>query len=364
MWTPAFGSVAAVTWLVVMGLPAVLAAQPPSADGRRWEVEIYAGAVRPNRPAGGTTALPLPGPPLTTSSPLFPTRQVPSWLLGDGAALLNDVNAEFGLAERVVPLDSAFAASGLSAGTGATLGVRVRRTLTRRLSIEAAIEAQPGAIAVAAALESAAESTRESFERAIRALLSSGPFSDVVVMTTRTTESSRTALAASGAVHFDLRSFGSFEPYVTAGAGLLSGTGEGAAVTIESVYRFMILETVPIEETDRVTVRAVRGSAVAAIAGGGVRRRISDRWTLRIDGRVSLGPSPDRLLLDAAPTVAVGAPTGFIESFTHPSIQFSNHPSTGRQSTISGAPIEGFRVFQSEGLATRLVVTIGLARRF
>ena len=48
-------------------------------------------------------------PRIATSSPLFPSRQVSSWLFGDGAALLNDVAAEFGLTERISPLDAVLA---------------------------------------------------------------------------------------------------------------------------------------------------------------------------------------------------------------------------------------------------------------
>ena len=57
----------------------------------------------------GTRTLPPAGPPIVTSSPIFPSRAVPSWFFGDGASLLNAVNAEFDLAAQVTPLDPAFA---------------------------------------------------------------------------------------------------------------------------------------------------------------------------------------------------------------------------------------------------------------
>ena len=44
----------------------------------------------------GSVTLPPAGAPIVTSSPIFPSRQVPSWFFGDGATLLNDVNADFG----------------------------------------------------------------------------------------------------------------------------------------------------------------------------------------------------------------------------------------------------------------------------
>jgi hypothetical protein len=101
------------------------------------------------------------------------------------------------------------------------------------------------------------------------------------------------------------------------------------------------------------------------VVGGGLRRKISERWGLRLDGRVFVGPGGDRLRLDATPSSASALPAGFIESFTHPwSVQFSNQASTGRQSTLSAPPIQGFSVFESDGLGTRVMVTMGLFARF
>jgi hypothetical protein len=120
---------------------------------------------------------------------------------------------------------------------------------------------------------------------------------------------------------------------------------------------------VPIAETDHVVLRYDRESAPIAVIGGGLHYAISARWGLSVDGRVFLGGHSPRLLLDASPSVTTGAPAGFVESFTNPAIQFSNNASTGRLSTLSGAPIQGFEAV-SAGHETRVIFTVGMFRRF
>jgi hypothetical protein len=335
------------------------------ADTRRWEIEWYGGLSLASPPSGGTTTLPPPGAPLTTSSPIFPSRQVPSWFFGDGAMLLNDVNAAFGQPNRLSPLDAGFDSPEFDPGGRAAFGISVRRTMTPRVSIEFNVDAVSSAVRLPDGLIAAAESSRESFESAIAGLLSSGPFSDVALSATRaTSEGSRRDLSATTALNIHFRPLGSLVPYVTAGAGVVAGTGSAPSVTLEGHYRFSILDAVPIDETDRLTIRVERDTTFVAVAGGGVRRQVSERWGLRLDGRVFVGSGGDRLRLDATPASASATPAGFIESFTHPSVQFSNHASTGRQSTLSAPPLRGFPVFETGGLGARVLVTVGLFARF
>ena len=87
--------------------------QPP-----RVEVEAY-GAFGHLFDSGDTAlSLPAPGAPIGTSSPFFPSRKISSWFFGDGATLLNDVNAQLGVSARVTPLDTAIATIGRGAESG------------------------------------------------------------------------------------------------------------------------------------------------------------------------------------------------------------------------------------------------------
>ena len=358
----------------VFGLVALVAlhanadAQPSgqaAGDSRRWEVEWYGGLSAPNPPSRGTTTLPAAGAPLPTSSPAFPSRQIPSWFFGDGALLLNDVNAAFGLSNRISPLDAGLEASAFDAGRRVALGIRARRAMSPAVSLELSVGAVPGAKRQSDALLAAADSSRESFEAAIRALLSSGPFSNVVVSATReTSDGSARELFATAALNIHFRRHGSFVPYVTAGGGITTGAGTAPSITVEGTYRFDIGGVVPVDETDRVTIRVERDTTFVAVAGGGVRKQMSRRWGFRADGRVFVGSGGHSVRIDSAPSSVSAAPAGFVESFTHPSVQFSNHASTGRQSTLSAPALQGFSVFDSDGIGTRVLVTVGLVARF
>jgi hypothetical protein len=334
-----------------------------SPDG--WEIEGYGGIGLTGMPRTGSSALPSPGAPLTTSSPIFPSRQTSSWFFGDGAILLNDVNAEFGVTSRITPLDTALDSLGLADAGAAAFGIRVRKGLTSRLSAELGLDVMTGSPQLTDELLAAVESSRTSFETAISSLLSTGPFVGTIVQASGTgIGGSSREIAATGAIHYVLTAHRRFVPYATFGAGLISRTGNLPSATLEGRYRSSVLGVVPIDESDRVTIRYEQTPAFVAVFGGGVRRAISNRWGFRIDGRVLAGGTTSRLLLDAVPSVARGAPAGFIESFSNPSIQFSNDPSTGRQSTLGGPPVQDFAAFTGGGLQTRFLVTLGIYTRF
>jgi hypothetical protein len=310
----------------------------------RWEVEGFAGLSLFELPSGGTAALPPAGSPLTTSGPTNPSRRVPTWFLGDGAGLLNGVNAEFDIAGRIAPLDGAL--------------------LSTRLDVELSADLLPGSRELSAKLVDAVETARASFQSAFTGLLTSGPFTAVAVTATASmaNQSSR-ELATTAAVRWTLTS-GAVAPYITLGGGLVHQIGNLPSVTLTGNYRFQILGTVPINETDTLRLRYEQGTAVVGVAGAGVRGPLSERvgWTL--GGRVLLSPQTLTLRLDSEPAVATGTPAGFVESFTTPAIQFSNSASTGRESSLSGTPLSGFKAFSTSGLQTRFIITAGLVIRF
>jgi hypothetical protein len=337
------------------------AGTPPGAREPRWEIEAYGGLVAA-RTAGGSRAFPVPGPPIVTSNPIFPSRQTASWFFGDGATLLNDVNAEFDSLNQITPLDTLF--SRLGSARVAIVGVRLRRRLTDRFSAELSVDAVTRPEDRVDGFGAAVDATRRSFTTAFAGLLSTGPFDGVAIDATGAAEAGhRRETAATVAINARLGAWGSFVPYATCGGGVMTGSGSLPSAALEGRYRFSILGEVPIDETDRVSLRFVRGAALIAVLGGGVRRDVSSRWGFRVDARVLIGPDSTRVLLDASPSAIRGAPAGFIESFTNPAVQFSNDSSTGRRSTLSGAALDGFEAFGG-GVQTRTLITFGVSRRF
>jgi hypothetical protein len=351
---------AAAAFLCAWALAAPAAAQ----QGPQWEVEAYGGLIAGQAASAGSRTLPAAGAAIATSSPIFPSREVPSWLFGDGASLLNGVNADFGLAGRITPLDAAFAP--LAAPRTASFGVRVRRRISPQWAMELGVDSTASASVGAGTLDAAVESTRRSFETAFSDLLATGPFSSVLV---RTTGAAARGDHRETAITFALnRRFGPprrFAPYVTFGGGIAIGSGAAPSASLVGDYRFLVLGQVPIGEDDAVVVRYASGSAFVIVAGGGVQRDFSDKWGLRIDARLLVGPDATRVTVDATPTFirAAGAASGFVESFTNPAIQFSNDPSTGRVSSLSGSGLNGADVFQG-GARARPQITAGITRRF
>lgn len=334
-----------------------------AAQESRWDVEGYGGVVAARTAGDGTRTLPAAGAPLVTSNPIFPTREVPSWFFGDGANLLNGANADFGRPGRIVPLDEAFRP--LDSRRVAALGVRVRRRLNDRLSAEISVDAFTRPEDASSGFAEAVESARDSFRTAFIDLLATGPFSGVNVgaSATAASETRRRETAATLALNARFPPWGAFVPYLTFGGGVLTGSGSLPSASLEGRYRFSVLGEVAIDETDRVSVRYARHASFVAVLGAGLQRDMSNRWGLRIDGRMLLGPDATRITIDATPATVRTGPSGFIESFTNPAVQFSNDPSTGRRSTLSAPALQDVEVF-SGGLQTRTLLTIGFFRRF
>ena len=338
-------------------VPARAIAQQP-----RWEIEAYGGIAAGSSISEGNRTLPPAGAPLVTSSPIFSTREVPSWFFGDGAALLNGVAEEFGGAARVSSLDTLFSAPpGRRHGAA---GARIRRRLSPRMSAEFSVDWFTGAAARPAGFVDAIEAARRSYLATMGELLASGPFSAPLIEATASSDAgSRRELAATGALNADLGRVAGFTPYATFGGGLLTGTGAWPSAELTGRYRFFILGEVPIDESERLTVRFERPAALLIVAGGGLRRDLSETWGLRVDVRALAGPDTTRVVVDTEIASARGTPAGFVESFTNPAVQFSNDPATGRRSTLSAPSLQAFRVF-SGGMHMRTIVTVAVSRRF
>lgn len=340
-----------------------LAPAGAAAQGR-WQVDLVGGLSIFELPTSGDAALPSPGPTLPTSSPTNPSRRVPTWFLGDGASLLNGTNAEFGVPSRLVPLDDALGRLGLSGSNAPVFGVRIRRQFSSRLALEAGAEIHAGAAEMDEELLDAVEAARAGFQSAFTDLLTTGPFTNVSVnASSQITGQSSRELALTAAVRFIVRP-GPIAPYVTLGGGLIERIGDLPRIVLSGGYRFTVLGQTPFAESDTLTLRYDQSAGLVGIAGAGLQSRLSDRLSVTIDGRAYIGPQTLTLRLDSAPTVTTGTPAGFIESFTTPAVQFSNNSSTGRASTLSGTPLNGFTAFSSSGVQVRYVVTAGVTVRF
>jgi hypothetical protein len=335
------------------------------AAGPHWEVDLYGGLSLGRKSSGGSLVLPEPGAPIATSSPTFPSWRVPTWFLGDGAAFLNQVAEEFRVPGRITPLDTVLRASGLSDRGAIPFGARIRHPWRTRHAIEVGVDVLATNVGLSNALIDGVQAARTSFQTTFEELLATGPFTGPIVTTSSTlADGSSREIALTGALVIELAPFSGVVPFVVAGGGVLAQMGTPPTVSVEGRYRFSIAGTIPlpVDETDRLTLRYSQRSVPVGVVGGGVRRDLSGRWSVRVDARVLISPNTTRVAIDADPLVATGTPSGFVESFTHPNLQFSNNPSTGRVSTLSGSLSE-FDAFKG-GWQMRARVTFGISTKF
>jgi hypothetical protein len=359
-----------VVAVLATGLPARAqtgAAAGGASNPPRWELEMYGGLSLGRLSSGGSIELPGPGAPIATSSPIYPSWRVPTWFLGDGAAYLNRVAEQLAVGARISPLDAALSPAALNDAGNFAVGARVRHPLRGRFSIEGGMDVLFGSGGVTQELIAATAAARASFEATFGQILATGPFTGISVSATGSErEGSTREIALTGALVTDFAPWGGFSPFLVTGGGVLIHAGDPPAILLEGRYRAFVVDgaapAVPIDETDRLTVEYGNRTAFVAVLGGGVHRTLSPSWGLRIDARVLLGPRTTRVALHADPAVAAGTPAGVVQTFTYPSLQLSNNPSTGRDSTLSGS-LDGFDAFTG-GWQTRFRLTAGLVVRF
>ncbi len=361
------------TWLAALLMAASAAsawaqtAQPRTgpATTPRIELEAYGGFGRFFDAGTASLSLPPAGAPITTSSPMAPSRRVSTWMFGDGSTLINDVMAQLDLAARITPLDAAIAQLGRGAHNQSSMGGRLRVRTAPRVWTELALDVTSRAVGASDALAASAEATRASFVDTFTQLLASGPFTNRSVTAVADTNAGAwREITTSLSANIELGTAVGLTPYVTIGGGWIARTGSQQSLSLTGRYSARILGTVPIDETDRVTVRAEARNAPAIIAGAGISTAARGRIVFRLDARLIAANRSIGSAVSAEPLVTTGTPANYIESFTNPSIQFSNNPSTGRRSSLSGDPVIGYAVARSTRLQSRGLVTVGIGFRF
>jgi hypothetical protein len=149
------------------------------------------------------------------------------------------------------------------------------------------------------------------------------------------------------------------------GAGVVSNSRNTVTAGLVGDYQFFLGGVTPVHETDSVTVRySVADRVFVGVLGGGLKYSISRRVGLRLDWRTYLGRNRLSTIVDSSPAVSTLTPAGSGASITNPGIQFSNNPSIGVQSNLSGPKIAGFRTFTGTGMQRQVSVTMGLFWRF
>jgi len=361
--------IAVAAGLSAVGRPAV-SAQVLSPQPRReakWTAEVYAGAVMSPTPTGGDAA-PFPTGSTFRTEPGAPSRTNASWYFGDGAALFNEVNAQFAARfnirfPQLAPLDGILTSAALGRRRAAAFGARVTRRLTRRFGVEVSVDSSKERLQVTGAAKDAIEAARASFERGFSGLLATLPQTRLQVTSTAAIDEASTRRPMiTGGFTIALTKHGRLATHALLGGGRLLGGADPIEARLRGNYQFRFIDTYPVNESDTVVIRfADRGGSAVGVFGGGVTSDAGGRHGVRADVRVIVGMSGISTAVDASPSAERTAPFIAVPSNTSPSLQFSTMASD--RSSLGGS-IAGLRTFTGSGIDTRILLTVGYFVRF
>jgi hypothetical protein len=386
----ASGHVVVCTGVLVWCSSVAFAQTEPPPD-RKWEISVQAGGIFSSNPSRGT-ATPLPaGGTLPLATGGFAPR-VSTWLMGDGARLLNDVNASTGVGLRVTPLDGLFASPLVENRRSGALGFRLARILTSRFSAELSIDYVPLGTRASSSGAGGLVATRTTFVNAMRGLvIDAQAFPQAQPPPTGSFGSGTgSELLTVGTVKVALTRSTRVKPFFTAGGGVESRFGDlpggHVATTYGLSFGFPACVCL-ITERDEVRFRVTAPTReVVGVVGLGFdfqprvtfwrgKAENQSRWGVRTEVRVYMGgresatfvdtqPSSAKVVLDPEPPPDYPT-SGVLVVGGSPALQFSNDPSvTGFESSLSGQALENVRVFEGRGARRRVALTTGVFLRF
>lgn len=344
----------------------------PPRDSPKWAIDVYGGVLRGKgaTKGSGIGEFPIGSTFDSENEERSPSRAIPSWFLGDGALLFNQVNASF--LERfgqnypqIVALDGMLRSAAAQRQGGTTFGFRLTRQLVSRLGLEISFDRSKDELRVTDAARDAIEASRASFAAAFGGLLALMPATDksvsaTVAMPAAAAGGSQDAVSLAFTVA--LRRPGGVGAYLLFGASSLMNRGNAVTGQLRGRYEFLILDVNPIDETDVVVIRVTdQERAVAALLGFGLTVG-SSRHGVKVDVRARVSENAVRTSIDLAPSVAAGSPPIAFPSRTFPAVQFSTLP--GIATSLSGPAVQGLETFSGNGYDLRGLVTLGYYVRF
>lgn len=333
----------------------------------RWTLEVHGGISGGATPSGGTAGQFPAGATLQTE--VSPSRVIPSWFFGDGAALFNEVRSQFASRfnvqyPQIAALDRALTSVPVERKGAASFGVRVGRQITSRFGVEFGFDRSQGTLKMTDAARAAVEASRASFESAFTGLIATTvPQTNLSVTSTADIEDADTTQTAmTAALTIKLFSTGRLSVHALAGGGRLTNSSDSVDARLRGTYQFRLFNTYAFSEIDSVTIRTTeRENMPVGVLGGGLTYDFNRRSGLRFDVRALVGANGITTTVDASPTTSTAVPAIALPSLTTPSIQFSNLATV--PSSLSGKAT-GLQTFKGSSLDSRLLVSVGLFLRF
>jgi len=354
---------------IMLGSPITAAAQiqaKPSAAVKprtlKWEVSFRGGLALGTSAPDPVIKLPLAGETFTMADGLTPTRAIPSWFFGDGAALLNQVLLLRGSNTRMDALESHWPIA--SRRTGPQIGASLAGQVHGGLWLEVAADLGMDPLGFAGPAKDGIEAARAGYERAITAL--AGTATTIIassnITATADVASGGRRLLTSFLVHYRGTAPG-YRPYLLAGFGFAVALGGEAKATLTGTNRFTTSSQATIEETDTIVIRYKQTSTPVWTLGGGMERDLSRTSAFRVEARVLISALSYTGYLDTSPSATTATPgSALVLNATTPGVQFSSI--SGIRPTLSGSRYNGFQVLKTESNGIQWVVSGAYVRRF
>jgi len=357
--------------LVVVGATSVHAqTRPAPRPAPKWSIEVYGGQAGSSKGTGSGLGQFPTGPTFATEDTGRLSRAVSSWYFGDGAALFNEVAADFAARygqnyPRITPLDAVLTSGSARRQGGSTFGLRLTRWFASRVGFEISFDRSKDPFALTDDAEQAIAATRASFHNAFTGLLGVTPVTLPVVTSTTQLPGSidETQMSVLVGVTVAVAKPGPVRVLVSFGGGGVFSNATSLVAKLQGNYRFTMLGINPINESDAVTIHFTDKDLVpVGSAGLGVSIDLARRHGIRVEARVRVSENTTRITVDSAPSVTAVAPFIFFSSQTDPSLQFST--TAGVRTSLSGEPVTGLETFSPGGLDMRTVFTVGYFFRF
>jgi hypothetical protein len=351
-WIPVAAGALLAGWL--SAVPARAQTLPPLPPEYRWTFEVHGGGTFGSSSSGGTAALPPPGATFTPLAGGPPSREVPSWAFGDGAALFNEVARNLGVSQQIVPLDPLLTSRIMRQRPGAAFGGRLTRWVNPRIDLEFSVDFSFRHGELASVVAPSLEATRASYEAAFNAFFATAPglFANPSTVVT-TTFQDRAGFEAIGTGTVNIRlGHGTWQPYAAVGGGVIVGLGTFPSFTLKGDYQFEV-NGFPVHQTDTVTVHQRMPPRPLLVLGGGLTRDLTPRLGLRADVRVYVAAGAPETSLESTGTSISNGRVGVVYPYPAPLALSLSSVSLAQSSLRSGVSATTFK-----GQGARVISTI------
>jgi|1185.fasta_scaffold10787_2 hypothetical protein len=334
----------------------------------KWEIEVHGSGFLKDDANGGVKNLPGLGPSFATVLANTDSRQVSSFLFGDGNKLINQVLVGQGLAP-IPSLDGSILQNrlALERQSNVGLGFRVSRYFGEKYWLdwtnEYDIDYDHGSFEINEMEDADSDIPLKVWVTSLESLFAncgaSCPFA-VAAVKHSTREKGH---AATTAVTFnrDLPAVRGFVPYIGVGGGLVFSV---AGTPSQDYFGHYVLANGAIQGSDHVRVSfQVPGVAPALVIAAGAKYQLSKHWGLRMEMRNNFEPHSFKTVVQAFPEFTDGGAGNVIAlSGGGSAVQFSDNQSLALTTLSLQQP--QFRTFKSIGFRYEGRISGGAYYRF